>query len=157
MFHLFYNCLIWLVALNVSLFLHAECQLWRMGAPAVLSKNGEDDEEGAGLASEADEPRGQLITMCTNNMRWPCTSGQKALKVHTEAKQTAPKKKKKKEIRTSFEVRCAGVCLQERVHVNGCRVEVGAVGAGSLFQKQAWIPIGLNSMKLFDISILECL
>lgn len=41
----------------------------------------EDDEEEEGLALEADEPRGQLNTTRTNNLCWPCISGQKALKV----------------------------------------------------------------------------
>lgn len=65
-----------------------------MGAPAVLSKKGEDDKKkGAGQTSEADEPRRQLIMTCTNNLCRPCISGQKALKVHTEAMQTAQKRK----------------------------------------------------------------
>lgn len=44
------------------------------------------------------------------------------------------------------------MCVCKNVDVRG----VG-MGGGSQFQKQAAIPIGLNSLKLFDMSILECL
>lgn len=58
-----------------------------------------------GLASEADEPRGQLDTTCTNNLCWPWGSGQKAFKVYAKAAQTAQKEG------SAFEVKCVSVCV----------------------------------------------
>lgn len=96
-----------------------------------------------GLASEADEPRGQLDTTCTNNLSWPWGSGQKAFKVYAKAVQTSPKEG------PAFEVKGGSVCLLVCVS--------GWGGAACTFQKQPRIPIGLNSMKLFDMGVSECL
>lgn len=43
---------------------------------------------------------------------------------------------------SAFEVKCLSVCV---------------CVCASIFQKQPRIPIGLNSMKLFDMGVSECL